>query len=139
MTDVVLNKIQSIQRCVKRAREIYNKNPIGFFDDFDLQDAAVLNIIRACDLSIDLANHVIKTYQLGIPNSSAESFNLLAQKGIISTEMSAGLKKMVGFRNIGVHEYRRIDYKIVESIIKTDMDELVALTDCIREFDGKNP
>jgi hypothetical protein len=30
MTDIVINKIQSIQRCIERAREEYMKNPEGF-------------------------------------------------------------------------------------------------------------
>ena len=51
--DVVINKIQSIQR----AREVYAKAD-DFAHDFSRQDAAILNITRACEQSIDLANHI---------------------------------------------------------------------------------
>ena len=77
MNDIVVNKIQSIQRCIERAREEYCDDPEGFDADYTRQDAAVLNILRACEQAIDLANHVIKSRKLGIPNSSAESFDLL--------------------------------------------------------------
>mgnify|MGYP000901118071 CR=1 FL=1 len=60
MNDVIINKIQSIQRCIERAREIYNNHKDDFLTNYDIQDAAVLNIIRACELSIDLANHIVK-------------------------------------------------------------------------------
>lgn len=40
MNDIVINKIQSIQRCLERVREEYNKNPDGFDSDYTLQDAA---------------------------------------------------------------------------------------------------
>ena len=55
MKDVALNKIQSIQRCVQRAREEYAADPDSFDTNFTRQDAAVLNVLRACEQSIDLA------------------------------------------------------------------------------------
>ena len=86
MNDVVINKIQSIQRCIKRAKEEYRNAGKDFENDFTRQDAAVLNLTRACEQSIDLANHVIKQKKLGIPTDSADSFELLA-----SRESSLGL------------------------------------------------
>ena len=77
MNDVVINKIQSIQRCVRRAREEYQANRDGFAGDYTRQDAALLNVVRACETAIDLANHVIRARKLGIPVSSADSFELL--------------------------------------------------------------
>jgi hypothetical protein len=60
MTDIIVNKIQSIQRCVERAREEYTANPEGVDSDYSRQDAAILNVLRACEQAIDLANHVLK-------------------------------------------------------------------------------
>ena len=77
MNDIVVNKIQSIQRCIARARAEYGADPAGFAENFTRQDAAVLNVLRACEQSIDLANHLIKTYKMGIPTASADSFTLL--------------------------------------------------------------
>jgi uncharacterized protein YutE (UPF0331/DUF86 family) len=69
VSDIIINKIQSIQRCVERAREEYGKNPAGFDTDYTVQDAAMLNVLRACELAIDLANHIIKVHKMGIPTS----------------------------------------------------------------------
>ena len=63
MNDIVINKIQSIQRCIVRAREEYAADPDGFATNFTRQDAAVLNILRASEQAIDLANHLIKTHR----------------------------------------------------------------------------
>ncbi len=118
MNDVVINKMQGIQRCVERAREEYSKNPAGFDTDYTLQDAAVLNILRACEQAIDLANHVIKLYKMGIPNSSGESFDLLGRKSVIDIPLAENLKKMVHFRNTIIHEYSRMNIEIVKSVIR---------------------
>ena len=56
--DVILNKSESIQRCIKQAREYYQmSSEILFEEDHLKQDAILMNIQRACEQSIDLANH----------------------------------------------------------------------------------
>jgi len=129
MSDTVLNKVASIQRCVLRARDIYSRNQGHFLSDYDSQDAVVLNIMRACELAIDIANHLIKERRLGLPKSSADSFQLLAVARIISPELATKLEKMVGFRNITVHEYQKINYEIVVHVVEHELDDLVTLTE----------
>jgi hypothetical protein len=42
---------------------------------------------------------------------------------VIDRETAADLKKMVGFRNVAVHEYQQIDGDIVASIVKHHLDD----------------
>lgn len=134
MTDIVINKIQSIQRCVERAREEYQGNAAGFERDYTRQDAAMLNVIRACEQAIDLANHVIKTRKMGIPSSSVESFELLENKRVIDKRLTEQLKRMVHFRNVVIHEYQRVDINIVKSVIMSGLNDLVLFGDRIKEY-----
>lgn len=136
MNDIVLNKIQSIQRCVRRAREEFAADPEGFDANFTRQDAAVLNILRACEQSIDLANHVIKTRKLGVPTSSGESFELLRVEGVIDPGLNDRLQKMVGFRNAVVHHYQRMDLAIVRAVIDSGLDDLVVFGDRVVAYLG---
>ena len=46
--DVLINKAASIERCVARAREEYASDPATFATNLTRQDAAILNIQRAC-------------------------------------------------------------------------------------------
>lgn len=131
MNDVILNKIQSIQRCLKRAREEHDGAGDTFATDFTRQDAAILNMTRSCEQSIDLANHVIKLKQLGVPGDSGESFDVLAENGVIPAELAASLKKMTGFRNIAIHEYQSINIAIVEAVITDRSEDLIRFTERI--------
>ena len=131
MSDIVINKVQSIQRCVERAREEYYADPAGFATNFTRQDAAVLNVLRACEQAIDLANHVIKTRKMGIPASSAQSFELLEQKSVIDPTLSGNLIKMIHFRNTVIHQYQRMDMQIVQKVITAGLDDLIRFGDCI--------
>lgn len=139
MNDIVTSKIQSIQRCIERAREEYHMAGETFRADYSRQDAAVLNITRACELAIDLANYLIKTAKLGVPASSAESFELLARKKVIPGPLEKKMINMVGFRNIAVHEYRKLDIEIVEATIQTGLGDLIEFTDCLMEYLKRSP
>jgi uncharacterized protein YutE (UPF0331/DUF86 family) len=134
MSDIVINKVQSIQRCVERAHEEYHADPAGFATNFTRQDAAVLNVLRACEQAIDLANHVIKTRKMGIPASSAQSFELLEQKSVIDPTLSGNLIKMIHFRNTVIHQYQRMDMQIVQKVITAGLDDLIRFGDCILKF-----
>lgn len=76
--DVVLNKAAVIERCVARATEEYDRDRAGFTQDFTRQDAAVLNILRACEAALDLGQHLVRRERLGVPQSARDIFSLLA-------------------------------------------------------------
>ena len=134
MNDVLVNKIQSIQRCIRRAREEFQADPDGFETNYSRQDAAILNIIRACESTIDLANHVIRTKKLGIPLTSSDSFHLLQMEGVITPDLTEKMKRMVGFRNLTVHQYSKIDLEIVVSVITRELDHLIEFADAVLVF-----
>ena len=106
----------------------------GFEANYTRQDAAILNILRACEQAIDLANYVIKKHKLGIPTASAESFELLRQKSIIEAHLAEKLKKMVHFRNTVIHQYQQTDVSIVEAVIISGLDDLIQFGDRILTF-----
>jgi len=137
MNDIIINKIQSIQRCIVRARAEYNADPDNFAQNFTRQDAAVMNVLRACEQSIDLANHLIKTHKMGIPTSSSESFDLLAEQNVIDNELRQKLVNMVHFRNMIVHQYQKMDIAVVEVVIATGLDDLIQLGDAIMTWSSK--
>jgi len=139
MNNLVINKIQSIQRCVERARQEYQEDSDGFDTDYTTQDAAVLNVLRACEQAIDLANHLIQTHKMGIPTSSAESFDLLQQKSVIDLALAKKLKQMVHFRNTVVHQYQYVDIEIVKTVIISGLDDLIQFGDRVLEFINGTP
>ncbi len=125
MNDVAINKAQSIQRCVGRARDEYRQAGDNFESDYTRQDAAMLNVTRACEQAIDLANYVVRLEKLGVPTDSGDSFLLLARAGVVPNELSEHLRKMIGFRNIAVHEYQDPNIEIVRTVITESTEDLL--------------
>lgn len=123
--DVLINKAATIERCVRRAREEYAADPNSFATNFTRQDAAILNIQRACEAALDMGQHLIRRERLGIPQSARDVFALLAQGHWISPALAESLKRMVGFRNIAVHDYESLQLPITIRIIEAHLDEFL--------------
>lgn len=132
MNEVTAQKVASMQRCVARARETRAAAGENFSTNYNLQDASVLNIVRACETAIDLANMVVRKRQLGIPSQSREAFHLLERDGLIDNKTADSLGAMVGFRNIAVHQYDKLDLTIVESVIDYKLDTLLGFGEIAR-------
>ncbi|UCV01413.1 DUF86 domain-containing protein [Acidovorax radicis] len=131
MDDVLINKAATIERCVARAREEYFSDPSSFATNFSRQDAAILNIQRACEAALDMGQHLIRRERLGVPQSARDVFALLAQGGWIDVLLAEGLKRMVGFRNIAVHDYQSLQLPITVAIIEKHLDEFLQYSKAI--------
>ena len=83
----------------------------------------VLNLQRASQQCIDLAMFINAELGLGVPKNSLEAFFKLLEKGIISKESYENMKGIVGFRNVAVHQYQKIDYGIVEYVINNRLED----------------
>lgn len=129
MNDIILNKKESIERCVKQIREYYRLSRDEPFEtDFLLQDAIAVNLQRACQQTLDLANHVVKNNKLGLPKESRQSFQLLFENKVINREILEKMQKMVGFRNVLVHQYQELDIDLMKDIVENHLDDLIEYT-----------
>ncbi|MGE5503481.1 MAG: type VII toxin-antitoxin system HepT family RNase toxin [Actinomycetota bacterium] len=124
--DVLLNKVATIERCVARAAEEYRKDPATFATDFTRQDAAILNIQRACEACLDMGHVVIRRERLGIPQSARDVFALLARAGWIDDRLAGALQRMVGYRNIAVHDYQTLQLPITVAVIENHLGDFLA-------------
>lgn len=137
--DVLINKSAVIERCVARAREEYAANPATFGANFTRQDAAILNIQRACEAALDMGQHLIRREKLGVPQSARDVFALLAQGGWLDAALADALKRMVGFRNIAVHDYQALQLPITVSIIEKHLDEFLHYSQALLLRDAARP
>ena len=125
MTDVLIAKQQSLERCLARVRHAWEQpSTLPFEQDYDRQDIIVLNLQRACEQALDMANHAIAAKKLGWPRTSAESFELLERAGIVTAEMAKTMQAMVGLRNVVVHQYQDLDLDIVTSVVREHLSDL---------------
>jgi uncharacterized protein YutE (UPF0331/DUF86 family) len=115
---VVEQKLESLRRCLMRIEAKCPADAATLVADIDLQDIISLNLSRAVQISVDIGAHLIAGMEVSPPDTMGQTFDLLAQGGVLNVELATRLKKAVGFRNIAVHSYESINWEIVHSIVK---------------------
>lgn len=123
--DVILNKVANLERCVTRIREVYGGDDANLIANLTSQESILLNLQRACEVSIDLAMHVVKKRRLGVPQDSRDVFELLHGAKLVDRALPDSMKRMVGFRNVVIHEYEKLNLEIVKSIITQRLDDFL--------------
>lgn len=121
--DVILNKAASIERCLQRIQDEYGGNEHNLIANQTKQDAIVLNLQRACETAIDLAMYVVSQRKLGVPQDSRDAFALLQTADILPADLTTRMQRMVGFRNVAIHEYTRLNLEIIQAIITKQLND----------------
>jgi len=83
-----------------------------------------------------MGHHLIRRERLGVPQSARDVFALLARAGWTTPELAEQLKRMVGFRNIAVHDYQALQLPITVDIILHHLDEFLQFSRAVLLRDG---
>ncbi|HSU80919.1 MAG TPA: DUF86 domain-containing protein [Thermoanaerobaculia bacterium] len=132
MTDLqlVAKKLALIETCVAELRSLVRLEAVQ--EDIRELRFAAYTLHIAIQAALDVAAHVVADNRLGEPQNNRELFELLTRYGWISRELTGSLREMVGFRNIVVHGYERLNAAIVEEILRNHLDDLLQFVNAIR-------
>ena len=126
--DVVVNKVAIVERCLARIEAEYAGDQRNLRENLTRQDSIVLNLQRACEAVIDLAMALVKDRRLGPPQESRHAFELLRDAGLIEADLARRMSAMVGFRNVAVHDYQRLNLDVVEAIVTRRLGDFLDFT-----------
>jgi uncharacterized protein YutE (UPF0331/DUF86 family) len=120
---VIEQKLETLRYCVSRVADLCPENADALARDPDTQDIIALNLSRAVQQCVDIGAHLITSLALPPPGTMGETFDRLAEGKVIDGALADRLKKAVGFRNIAVHNYERINWDIVHSVCSRHLDD----------------
>lgn len=126
--DVVLAKASNVRKTVAAIR-IVNGPENDAVSGWIRMDATVLNLQRAVEALLDLANHLISANGWELPRDGRHAFSILSERGLLSGADLALARAMVGFRNVAVHDYAALDPEIVRGIARDRLGDLERLVD----------
>lgn len=113
---LILRKIDRIETYLKQIRQKKDPGIEAFKKDKDIQGIVLFNLIQSIQSCIDIGTHIISDSGWEMPGSQADIFETLAQKKVITKPLAGKMIKMTGFRNRIIHEYEKIDLKIVYEV-----------------------
>lgn len=104
--------------------EIMDVSLDEILEDEDIQDLLDRRMQVAIEACIDIATHLVAGLELERKERASDIFLLLGQKEVIASEAAKKLAGAVGLRNILVHEYAEIDYKLAYSNLTEKVEDL---------------
>src|SRR3989338_754240 len=125
MVDVVL--IKKLMADLREKKNLLEKKEIKDLSSLQADPFlhnAVQHILEVMvEICIDIGNHIIADEGWPLPSSNREIFEELHRHGILSKEVMDLCKRMVGFRNIVVHMYEKVDLEEVFVIYREHLGD----------------
>lgn len=111
MTDplLVTRKLALLLEHVARLRRRRPKTAEALRADVDRLDAIAMSVLVVVQEAIDIAFHIASDEGWGLPATYRQGFDLLAQKGLIPSELAAQLAGAARLRNRIAHGYASVD------------------------------
>lgn len=105
--------------------------------DRDIQAIVERRLETAIQACIDIGNHIVSQQNWDSPSDYSEIFSILAEHHVLSEKQRDRLIRMVGFRNVLIHEYRDILLDKVYDILENRLSDFYDFAQAILEYLNK--
>jgi uncharacterized protein YutE (UPF0331/DUF86 family) len=122
--NILVAKVTTIEKCLGKVKEKRSATIAEFMVNEDSQDIVLFNLMQAIQGCVDMAAHIVSDEGYGMAGSMNEFFYLLSGRSVISVELQEKLIRAVGFRNLVVYEYAKLDLNQVYDIATNGIKDL---------------
>jgi uncharacterized protein YutE (UPF0331/DUF86 family) len=128
---VLAEKIASVRDAVARIREVLPRSSDALLADRTRREIVILNLFVALQDCLALAAHWLADAGLDVPQSYAEVFRRLGERGVIDPDLAARLAAAAGLRNLVAHRYGALDWQRIHELAATRLDDLLAFCEAL--------
>lgn len=89
----------------------------------DLRAVIERNLQLACEVVLDIASQLIAEFRFRTPEKYQDSILILGESGVLEMKFAKSFADIAGFRNILVHEYRKINYEKVADLVNNHLGD----------------
>lgn len=111
----------------------------AYTNDWRAQRVVERTLHLLIEVCMDLADHVIADRALPVPGTAAEAFVVLAREQLLDGDLADALARMVGFRNLLVHDYMRLDPRRVLELATTGVADVERFRDRVLQMVNRPP
>lgn len=134
--DLVRRRLLSLEQYLRELREVTSAGRDAYLADWRTQRAAERTLQLSIEVCLDLAEHVIADQRLRVPQSAAETFEILREAALLEPALAESLVRMARFRNLLVHDYVRLDAARVFDIADKDVADIDRFSAAMRSLIG---
>jgi len=120
-----------IEKALNILKEFQKEEKEKIIGDVKTLGSVKYYFIVAMEGCIDVSNHILSREHGGVPESYADGFILLEERGTIPENLAQNLANMAKFRNLLVHLYCKVDDERLYQILQSQLSGIDAFIDCI--------
>ena len=102
--------------------------------DEDIQDLIDRRMQKTVETCINIATHLIAALKLSRQETAKDAFELLGREEIISPQLAKKMGGASGLRNVIVHNYRDMDYRLAYTDLSDKLEDLRQFAKQIHRF-----
>jgi len=112
--EVAAARVARAQAWLAEAESLFALPAEEFVADRRGRDLALFYLLLAIQECIDLAAHWVADEGWAPPDDAGSTFDVLADRGVITRPVADGLRGAAGLRNRIAHGYAMLDYRRVQ-------------------------
>ena len=132
--DLILRKVADLETYLSQAAAYRDVDDTAYRGDWKVQRVVERTLHLIIEVCMDIADHVVADGRLRVPDTGADTFVILAEAGLLNGPLAERLARMVGFRNILVHDYAKVDPDIVLRVLRADLRDVEQFRDAVLQM-----
>lgn len=132
--DRLLEKMDELEKYLRELEEYLPEEEEDYLNSGLIKRACERAFQLASENLLDICNLIISEKGFGIPTDSKDSIRKLAENGVITGSLSTRLEELVGFRNMLVHQYGRVDDSKAYSYLKIELKDFYEFIETIDKY-----
>lgn len=125
--NILRKRLRKLDEYLSILRRLQQYKFDEFASDPERYGSAERFLHLAIEATLDIGNHIIADDNLGEVDWYSDIPHILAEHHYIDAALKETWIKMIGFRNILVHQYTDIDRKIVYNVLQSRLEDIEAL------------
>ena len=130
----MLNRLVQLEENIHELENIWKTIDDSKFSEGKLSEWGLrYGLFESIQIVIDIACHLVAKYNLGNPQNYRECITLLKKYNYIAKDVAQNLEKMIGLRNLLVHEYADINMEELKNLLH-QLNDFKKFIQEIREY-----
>jgi uncharacterized protein YutE (UPF0331/DUF86 family) len=132
--ELIRKKIQELQSYLKELENTKNMSWDEFHSSLGKQWMICHGLQLSIQAIIDVGNHILAAVGENQIEEYVDIIDKLGERNIIPSEFAHTIRGMAGLRNILVHEYARLDIRIIYDIVQNQLKDFYDFIEYINHY-----
>jgi len=127
--EYLAEQFQMMEEYLRRARRVAALSRQDYLADSTAVDASVRQLTVLFETSHNIAKHLGSRFGWWTPSSKAETFEVLAEQGVLPADLARTFREASRFRNLVTYQTARVEEDLVYEILQkhlTDFERFAA-------------